>query len=256
MAQSHTALQSEIAGLKISYWLPADLTKPAPLILFSHGFTGTSNQSTYLTQAWADRGYIVVAPNHRDAGNFGKRKPDVPFMTPDKWVESTYKNRAEDFQRLIVALKEDPIWTARINWDQVGLAGHSLGGYTVLGLAGAWPSWKITGIKAVLAVSPYATPFFVRGKLNQLNVPVMYQGGTADYLTEELKKVEGAYAKTSGPAYYVEMKDADHFAWTDFRAANQDNIIYYSVAFFDQYLKGIQGITLEKRPGVSDFRTK
>ena len=26
--------------------------------------------------------------------------------------------------------------------------GHSLGGYTVLGLAGGWPSWKLPGIQS------------------------------------------------------------------------------------------------------------
>ena len=32
------------------------------------------------------------------------------------------------------------------------LAGHSLGGYTVLALAGAWPSWKLANVRAVLAL--------------------------------------------------------------------------------------------------------
>ena len=41
------------------------------------------------------------------------------------------------------------------DWKRCGLVGHSLGGYTLLGLGGAWPSWRFDGIKAVLALSPY-----------------------------------------------------------------------------------------------------
>lgn len=42
----------------------------------------------------------------------------------------------------------------------MGLAGHSLGGYTVLGVGGGWPSWRLSGLKAILAMAPYALPFW------------------------------------------------------------------------------------------------
>jgi predicted dienelactone hydrolase len=60
---------------------------------------------------------------------------------------------------LIDALRNDARWKDRIEWSRVALAGHSLGGYTVLGLAGGWASWKLPSIKAVLAMSPYCDPF-------------------------------------------------------------------------------------------------
>ena len=43
-----------------------NLTKGKTLV-FSHGFHGCATQSTFLMQAFADAGYIVFAPNHRDA---------------------------------------------------------------------------------------------------------------------------------------------------------------------------------------------
>ena len=39
------------------------------------------------------------------------------------------------------------------------LVGHSLGGYTVLGVGGGWAHWKDPRVKAILALSPYAAPF-------------------------------------------------------------------------------------------------
>ena len=60
-----------IGGVKVSVWRPpARRTAPAPLVVFSHGFGGSSTQSTFLMKALAGAGYLVVAPNHKDAGAF------------------------------------------------------------------------------------------------------------------------------------------------------------------------------------------
>ena len=67
-----------------------------------------------------------------------------------------------------------------MDWDHFGLVVHSLGGYTVLALGGGWKSWKLSGVKAVLALSPYSAPFTVSHTLGDIHIPVMYQGGTLD----------------------------------------------------------------------------
>jgi predicted dienelactone hydrolase len=105
-------------------------------------------------------------------------------------------------------------------------------------VAGGWPSWKGARIKAVLALSPYSAPFMRQHTLSQVQVPVMYQGGTRDPgITPSLKKGNGAYEQTPGPKYYVEFKGATHFAWTDLSNAYRGIITAYSIAFLDQYLK-------------------
>src|SRR5262245_23262766 len=38
-----------------------------PLVAFSHGFSGCGIQIVYLTEELARRGYIVAAPDHKDA---------------------------------------------------------------------------------------------------------------------------------------------------------------------------------------------
>jgi hypothetical protein len=49
-----------------------------------------------------------------------------------------------------------------VDLGRLGYIGHSLGGDTVVGLAGGWSSWKTPGVKAVLALSPYTEPkYFV-----------------------------------------------------------------------------------------------
>ncbi len=60
----------DIAGRRVAMWKPAGEPPPDgyPVILFSHGFTGCGTQSVFLTEALAQDGYFVLAPNHRDAG--------------------------------------------------------------------------------------------------------------------------------------------------------------------------------------------
>lgn len=234
----------EIAGLRVSVWRPNQgVAVPAPLVVFSHGFHGSSTQSSFLMQALADHGYLVIAPNHRDAVVPGKDgpaswQPEQAFGKPALWSEATYKDRADDVVRLLQALKADPTWSRAIDWSRVALAGHSLGGYTALGLAGAWPSWKCSEVKAVLALSPYTMPFSEKRTLGSLHVPVMYQGGTLDVgITPFVKNEGGAFDQTSSPAAFVEFKGAGHLAWTDLNARFHNDVVYYSVSFLDKYLK-------------------
>jgi predicted dienelactone hydrolase len=147
-----------------------------------------------------------------------------------------------------------------VDRNRIGIAGHSLGGYTVLGLAGGWASWKDPRVKAVLALSPYCSPFLGRMRLKGISIPVMYQGGTRDFgITPTVKKAQGAYDQSRAPKYYVELDGAGHFAWTDLNRAYVSTIDAYSVAFFDAYLKnrkdGLVKLTRAGRPrDVSDLR--
>jgi predicted dienelactone hydrolase len=235
----------DLAGLKVTVWSPPAMTTEAvPTLFFSHGFHGCATQSRFLMSAFAAAGYFVFAPNHRDATCGGGQahwleRPAMRFGDPKRWNDTTYRDRANDLTALLDALRGDQRFGTRIDPTRVGLVGHSLGGYTVLGLAGAWPSWKVDGIKAVLALSPYAHPFTAHETLAQLGVPVMYQGGTWDFsITPMIRMPGGAYEQTPPPKYFVEFAGAGHLAWTDMRAGDHDAITAYSIAFMDHFVKG------------------
>lgn len=253
-------LRLSIAGLKVAVWEPAQT--PAPLVVFSHGFHGVNVQTLFLMHALKKHGYLVIAPNHQDAigggGTFAR--PEQPFAKVQDWSDRTFAQRGDDVKHLLAALHEDPSWSHKIDWTRIALAGHSLGGYTALALAGAWPSWKVPGVKAVLALSPYCLPFLENNTLTSLDVPVMYQGGTLDIgITPSIKGPRGAFSQTGAPALFVEFKGAGHFAWTNLnkKPVQQDLIDYYSVAFFDRYVKGDLSADLSQwRPGVSMLKSK
>jgi dienelactone hydrolase len=252
-----------IAGLKVAVWPPPAVKKPVPLIIFSHGFRGRNTQSRFLMMAMAKAGYLVMAPDHDDANTLstpGAMPAEVSFKQPGAWSETTYKKRGQDIQNLLAALHKDKDWNERIDWSKVALCGHSLGGYTVLGLAGAWPSWQIPEIKAVLALSPYCEPFIAHDTLGGIKIPVMYQGATRDFgITPSVKRDNGAFAKTGSPSYFVEFEKMGHLGWTGFNqnAHQQEIIDFYSIAFFDKYVKGDKSVSLDdKKEGVAELTSK
>jgi predicted dienelactone hydrolase len=123
-------------------------------------------------------------------------------------------------------------------------------------------SAKDSRVKAVLALSPYCSPFLAKTRLGELGTPVMYQGGTRDFaITPMVKKADGAYDQSKKPKFYVELDGAGHFAWTDLNRTYVSSIDAYSVAFFDAYLRnrrdGLTKLMHGGRPeNVSDLRSR
>jgi predicted dienelactone hydrolase len=108
-----------------------------PLIIFSHGFLGASDQSIFLTEACARAGYIVAAMNHADSlgerfRNGGKHEPPK-FADISQWNENKYLDRRSD---LVALLNQFETWNITpnaafhqsIDEARLGGLGHSLGG--------------------------------------------------------------------------------------------------------------------------------
>ncbi len=264
----HPLLKTD-RGLSYRAWLPKDFESrhhDVPLILFSHGFGGCAQQSNSLTQALADAGYAVLAPNHRDEGcerylgnlsaalSAGRIRPDQPFTQPAAWTDTTEQNRRDDMRALLdFALNHAPYKDA-IDPGRIAAMGHSLGAYTVLGLAGAWDSWRDPRIQCVLALSPFIAPYVVHGRMGDIAVPVMYHTGTRDFGIAPALLKQGGYAQTGSPKsgarkYLVELDGAGHFAWTELNPLFQKTIADYAIAFFDRELMGRPAPLLDQKAG-------
>jgi predicted dienelactone hydrolase len=234
-----------------------------PLIVFSHGFTGCNNQSIFITETLARSGYVVVAPQHRDGAGCGANPSETPLPTPTvvqpfrdlkSWSAATYMDRHDDVEAAIDGALADPRLKSLIDASRIGVAGHSLGGYTALGMVGAWPSWKDSRIRAALLFSPYALPYSMQKTLAGVKVPVMYQGAEGDVdLTPYLEARQGPYDQSNSPKYFVKLFGGDHLVWCDgtcaadgtVAACLQNNsqaklIDDYAIGFFDAYLKGLK----------------
>jgi predicted dienelactone hydrolase len=236
----------DLAGRQTSIWEPtvaADQRGPSPVLIFSHGFGGCATGVSYLMKALAGHGYWVFAPQHKD-GSCNRRipgRPEEAFRDADQWTDDTYAQRRDDILALEGALKLDRRFAPRLDFSRLGLLGHSLGGYTVLGLAGAWPSWvSAPKPRAVLGMSPYATPFLSHNTLADIDVPVMLQGGTRDFgITPSLTREGGAYDALSVPKYLVVFTGARHLSWGNAGSADiHAAIVESAIAFFDHYVRG------------------
>ncbi len=89
-----------LAGLDLAVWQPEQQNKPMPLVIFSHGFHGFNTQTIFLMKDLADAGYLVIAPNHKDALRNGFAKPEVRFSKIGDWSDNTYRDRENDIRRL------------------------------------------------------------------------------------------------------------------------------------------------------------
>jgi predicted dienelactone hydrolase len=234
-----------------------------PLILFSHGFLGAGDQTIFLMEELARKGYIVAAVNHADAlvERFGK-PIDLPnFFDAKSWDDKKFRDRKEDLAALLDHLlaenkKAGSFLHEHVNVKAIGGAGHSLGGYTLFGMAGGWESWRDDRIRAVLLLSPYTAPFLGKESVAKVKTPVMLQGGTLDFgITPFLP---GIYDKLTGPKYYLVLKNETHFGWTNLislgkttteciKDGNAQLMTDYAVAFFDRHLRdGKDGELLER----------
>lgn len=253
----------------VELWLPPDFQEndgPWPMIIFSHGFGGCAKQSTFLTSNIADQGYIVVAPDHKDArpcssvrayemaSQFMDKIPEVPFREPAQWSEETYAGRRDDIIFTLASILDDPRFKGVVDEDRIGLMGHSLGGYTALGMAGGWPSWTDKRFKAVLAMSPYVGPFIAHKTLGKIRVPVFYMGGTQDKPATPILKAR-AWPQANAPKYLLEISGAGHSSFTQRDRRFESLINAQVLAFFDLYLKG-KDVTIApgKAKGVAEYR--
>jgi predicted dienelactone hydrolase len=100
-----------------------------PLILISHGTGGSALGMAWIGYYLASHGYIVAALNHH--GNTGAEAK----MDPRGFL--LYWERPKDISAVLDRFLEDPMFGPRIDRERIGAAGFSLGGYTVIALAGA-----------------------------------------------------------------------------------------------------------------------
>lgn len=106
----------------------ANTKRKYPLVLLSHGTGGSAMQMMWLGHYLAVRGYIVAAVNHH-----GNRASETQ---PAAQGFLLYWERARDLSAVLDKLLADPLFGPRIDRKHIGAAGFSLGGYTVITVAG------------------------------------------------------------------------------------------------------------------------
>ncbi|NIZ13017.1 alpha/beta fold hydrolase [Phaeobacter sp. HF9A] len=100
---------------------------PFPLIVLSHGMFGNARNQAWFAAKMARRGFVVAAVDH----------PGTSTWSRDADQRRALWERPGDIIRLIDFAVMPGSLPVQVDPDQVFMAGHSLGGFTALALAGA-----------------------------------------------------------------------------------------------------------------------
>jgi predicted dienelactone hydrolase len=186
-----------------------------PVVVFSHGRTGTSIAYSTLCEALAGRGCIVVAPLHT-----GDALADWLSGTQvdDRTNEA---NRVADALHVVDALEAGlPLVasTADVDMSRLVLAGHSYGGYTAFALASSGGHTATAGRaapSAVIGFQPY-TRMLSDELLAGVRAPTLIVASEADRTTPPATDADRPWALVPAmPSWRLDLLGAGHQAASD-----------------------------------------
>ena len=120
------SVENREMSLRIVY---PDQGGPYPIIVFSHGTFSSSDKYNLVVEFWAERGYVVILPNHLDA-NYGI----IPSKTEDmiRIIHTRISDMSFILDNLDAIEGQNPGLKGKLNRNQIIAAGHSTGTQVVL----------------------------------------------------------------------------------------------------------------------------
>jgi dienelactone hydrolase len=195
---------------------------PFPLIVLAHGLTGHPSKFTELTTGWASAGFVVAAPT-------------FPLTSNESPVEviADYNNQPGDLSFVIDEVIErsdddDGPLAGLVAGDRVGVAGLSLGGATVYGIAFN-SCCRDDRVDAALVMAGMLLAF--EGEFEWPEVPLLVIAGNADNSGRD------PYAMASSPKYLWTFERALHSApFEDTDDPGDELVVTVTVDFWNGYL--------------------
>ena len=198
-----------------------------PLVLFSHGWSGHRRQTTHLCTHLASHGYLVGSVDHLGntvtdliqillAARSGEPVPDG-----NELASRSIHDRPRDISFALDALlgEEELPESVRVNPEQIGMTGHSFGGWTTLMVAGSDGR-----IRAALPLAPAGGHSPMAEEENLLRdtleldwphpVPTLYLAAEHDTLCP-LDGIRELRDRTREPSRLISLGSADHMHFSD-----------------------------------------
>jgi dienelactone hydrolase len=214
-----------------------DPDKRYPLIILAHGAEAHGIYDVAHAQSLASHGYIVAVLNYGDERTAVAGTPNhhVKFLRP-------FLTKA-----VLDSLVESDTFSAHIDTDNIGISGHSFGGFTAFAISGGpilgnASSVSDARIKAISVAAPWVgghyggSEVFAFGPdntgLGQVSAPTLCVFGTKDEATLA-SFILPATKKLSGPTYVIELVDQPHI----FKTGSWEDRNNWELLFFSAYLK-------------------
>ncbi len=269
---------ARLVPYKIYYPVAHNMEK-VPIIIWSHGFGGNRDGAAFLSRFVAEHGYIVVHITHIGTDSTlweGKDGHPWDILKKHKVKRETTLSRFADvpfaLDRLKIWADEHPEAGKYMDFDHIGISGHSFGALTTQVMAGMlFPnkkeeltSYREERFKAGILYSPVtishlgpdeafdasASDSVTYNAYNSIDIPLMHMTGTDDSSPingEDYRHRLVVYEHSGHPEKYLLVKKGgDHMVYNgtrgklavnEKRELHENHIKIGSLAFWDAYLK-------------------
>ena len=219
----------------------ADPDERYPLVIIAHGAQAHGIYDVAHAHNLARHGYIVAVINYGDDRTAIQNDPNPHLAYLRPLITKS----------VLDSLLESETFGPHIDADNIGITGHSFGGFTALAIAGGPfqgnpDTVSDPRIKAGVVAAPWVGGHYDgddsfafgpnNGDLDHVDVPILCLFGTNDEATLA-SFILPAMKELSGPTYVVELVGQPHIfepgSWED-----RDN---WELLFFSAYLKGDPG---------------
>jgi dienelactone hydrolase len=206
----------------------------SPLVVFAHGNAGNPGKLTQLLGAWARAGYVVVAPafpltndlrgEPSVLGDYVHQPADLSFVI-DEVLRRSQRPRSAFYRR--------------VDTHRVGLAGHSLGGATALGVTFN-SCCRDRRIDALVVMDGRIAPFPDGRRVGRdvfVEVPLLLIHLVSDPVVQ-FHYAEEVFAAARPPKYLMALQRGVHFEpFEDAPSPHDRAVVGATVAFWDAYLR-------------------
>ena len=276
---TNPALRQTEKGLAVNYdfsidaYIPQGLSQTAPIVIISHGFGSIKENFVSIAEHLASYGFVVFVPDHVGS-DLSYRQTYLQGRLSTLLSPVEFLNRPQEISFLIDHLEElaanDSQWKKLLNLEQIGVMGDSLGGATVLSLAGAKLDYaRITKtcnqenvilnlslylqcraqylppenfnlgdprIKAALAAHPLASGIFGPEGMGEIDIPLMITAGSDDLVAPVVtEQIHPFVWVNSQPKYLVLFKPGTHFATSEQSSEGAESIPTFLMGKYQEF---------------------
>jgi dienelactone hydrolase len=235
-----------------------------PGIVFCEGLAGYVNIYSWMPEALAKQGYVVLIfdfPGQgKSEGIFGNRSFSIPFLNLylrfGAFIETGFHYMMDDWVKAtmdaVTYLTEESPVKNLIDNKTLGLIGHSLGGLTVTETAAVDKR-----IDAVVALSQGNI-----ADVEKIDVPIQFQAGCFDFSTYSIPITYLSYKRANAPKELITIQFGTHIGFTTAFAKfclcprwQKEISLRYAIGWFDYFLKNKTG-AYEKITTSTDHLSK
>ncbi|AFZ46754.1 protein of unknown function DUF1400 [Cyanobacterium stanieri PCC 7202] len=223
-------------------YYPTTIVENTPVVVISHGLSSRPEDFGARAQHLASYGYLVIAPQH-PGSDILQTQNFIEGFTRELFIRNEFINRPLDITHTLDELERmnQSRWQGNLDLENVGIFGHSFGGYTALAVGGATFDWERLAercsldignlntalilqcralqlpqedyqfrderIKAIFAMNPVNGAIFGPDGLNNLETPLFIAAGSYDPATPFVFELAQTHPLLDIPDVYLQLQE-------------------------------------------------